>query len=70
MNQGKNMQKSLVEQKVDGVSPSEIVALNTLRAILRHAEQRRMVYLPTHDPESVGRLRRGEAVLVKAVADS
>lgn len=63
-------QKSLVEQKVDGVSPSEIVALSTLRAILRHAEQRRMVYLPTHDPESVGRLRRGEAVLVKAVADS
>ena len=50
-------QQSLVEQKVDGVSPSESSAIHTLQTILRYAEQRPTVYLPAHDPESVSRLR-------------
>ncbi len=50
-------QRSLVERKVDGVSPSESVALQTLQTISWYAEQRPTVYLPTHDPESASRLR-------------
>ena len=34
-------QQTLVEQKVDGVSPSETLSKSTLRTILRYAEQRR-----------------------------
>ena len=49
-------QRALVERQVDGVSPSESEALRTLQTILRYAHDRRMVYLPTHDPESAGRL--------------
>jgi len=42
---------------VDGVSPDEQVAARTLAAIRRFATERRVVYLPTHDPESANRLR-------------
>ena len=37
-------------------STNESEALRTLQTILRYATDRRMVYLPTHDPESAGRL--------------
>jgi N-acyl homoserine lactone hydrolase len=56
-------QQSLVEQKVDGVSPSGSVALHTLQTILQFAEQRPTVYLPTHDPESTSRLRNRDVLL-------
>jgi glyoxylase-like metal-dependent hydrolase (beta-lactamase superfamily II) len=49
-------QQALVEQQVDGVSPDVSESLRTLQTILRYAHDRRMVYLPTHDSESAGRL--------------
>jgi glyoxylase-like metal-dependent hydrolase (beta-lactamase superfamily II) len=41
---------------VDGVSPDDDLAAATLRAIRQFARSRRMIYLPTHDPESAARL--------------
>jgi hypothetical protein len=55
-------QKALVERQVDGVSPSEPVALHTLQTILRYAHDRSTVYLPMHDPESTIRLAKGMTV--------
>jgi glyoxylase-like metal-dependent hydrolase (beta-lactamase superfamily II) len=49
-------QHLLVEQCVDGVSPSVAAARQTLAAILEYARQNRTVYLPAHDPESARRL--------------
>lgn len=43
--------------RADAVSPKPAVAVETMRAILAHAEQHPTVYLPAHDPESVTRLR-------------
>jgi N-acyl homoserine lactone hydrolase len=63
-------QRSLIERKVDGVSPSETVALHTLQTILRYAEERHTVYLPTHDPESADRLRRRDVLVGRQVAGS
>jgi N-acyl homoserine lactone hydrolase len=63
-------QQALVKQQVDGVSPSEVVALGTLQTILRYADQRRTVYLPTHDPGSTTRLMNREVLVAHAVANS
>ena len=57
-------QRLLVEQRVDGVSPDEAVALTTLRAILRYAKEWPTIYLPTHDPESGHRLANATTVRV------
>ena len=46
----------MLEQAVDGVSPSESPARETLRRILRYVEQTPTVYLPSHDPSSAERL--------------
>jgi len=46
----------LIERTPDGVSPRVSVALDTMNRILRLAHSRPLVYLPTHDPESVDRL--------------
>jgi N-acyl homoserine lactone hydrolase len=43
----------------DAVSPDPAVAVETMRTILAHAEQHPTVYLPSHDPASVTRLREG-----------
>jgi len=50
-------QRTLVERKVDGVSPSEDVARATMDKILLFAKQRPLIYLPSHDPDSAERLR-------------
>jgi N-acyl homoserine lactone hydrolase len=63
-------QQSLVEQKVDGVSPSESVALHTLQTILGYARERHTVYLPTHDPESASRLSNRDVLGAHQVASS
>jgi N-acyl homoserine lactone hydrolase len=55
-------QQALVERQVDGVSPDESKSLRTLQTILRYAHDRRMVYLPTHDPESADRLANASTV--------
>jgi glyoxylase-like metal-dependent hydrolase (beta-lactamase superfamily II) len=49
-------QQALVEQKADGASPDEAVALRTLQTILHYVQDRPTVYLPTHDPKSGDRL--------------
>jgi N-acyl homoserine lactone hydrolase len=46
----------LIEETPDGVSPRASVAIDTMGRILRLARSRPLVYLPSHDPESVGRL--------------
>jgi glyoxylase-like metal-dependent hydrolase (beta-lactamase superfamily II) len=55
-------QQTLIEGKVDGVSPNEAVSLRTMQAIMRLAQDRLMIYLPTHDPESANRLVNGITV--------
>jgi len=47
-------QALLQEGKVDGVSPNEEVSRATLGRIRNLARERPLVYLPSHDPESVG----------------
>jgi N-acyl homoserine lactone hydrolase len=49
-------QRLMLAGRIDGVSLDDDVAAATLRAISRFATTRRMVYLPTHDPESAERL--------------
>ena len=48
----------MLAEQVDGVSADDDVACATLGAIKRLAMDRPMVYLPTHDPDSAGRLTR------------
>jgi N-acyl homoserine lactone hydrolase len=57
-------QQSLVEEQVDGVSPSEAVSLQTMRRIIEYARSQPMIYLPAHDPESGDRLANGITVPV------
>jgi glyoxylase-like metal-dependent hydrolase (beta-lactamase superfamily II) len=45
-------------QQVDGVSPKAAAARDTLKRIAAFCEAERVVYLPTHDPESVSRLEQ------------
>jgi N-acyl homoserine lactone hydrolase len=49
-------QRLLLRRTPDGVSPRASVTLDTMDRILRLANSRPLVYLPTHDPESVDRL--------------
>jgi glyoxylase-like metal-dependent hydrolase (beta-lactamase superfamily II) len=48
----------LTKGVVDGVSPDENVARQTIERILALARERPLVYLPSHDPESADRLAR------------
>jgi N-acyl homoserine lactone hydrolase len=52
-------QSLLIEGKVDGVSPNEKVSRQTLGLIREFARQQPLVYLPSHDPDSVTRLQGG-----------
>jgi len=49
-------QELLLAGKVDGVSPDPPVAHATHAKILALAAERPLVYLPSHDPDSVRRL--------------
>jgi len=49
-------QQLLIAGKVDGVSPNEDIARQTLSRIIALAKQIPVVYLPSHDPESENRL--------------
>jgi N-acyl homoserine lactone hydrolase len=46
----------LRDDVVDGVSPDEAVARETMAKIRQLAQERPLVYLPSHDPESAERL--------------
>ncbi|HWI74355.1 MAG TPA: MBL fold metallo-hydrolase [Baekduia sp.] len=50
-------QRQLQDLQVDGVSPKDDVAKETMKRILEHARQHPTVYLPSHDPDAVARLR-------------
>jgi N-acyl homoserine lactone hydrolase len=49
-------QSLLIKRTADGVSPRASVAIDSMNRILGLADSRPVVYLPTHDPESVHRL--------------
>ena len=49
-------QHLMLAGRIDGISADDDVAGATLRAIRQFARSRRVVYLPTHDPESAARL--------------
>jgi glyoxylase-like metal-dependent hydrolase (beta-lactamase superfamily II) len=55
-------QPQLQELRVDGVSPKDDVAIATMKTILAHAEANPTVYLPSHDPHSVRRLRETDTL--------
>jgi N-acyl homoserine lactone hydrolase len=52
----------LIKRTADGVSPRASVAIDTMDRILRLADSRPLVYLPTHDSESVERLAEKRAL--------
>lgn len=49
-------QRLLVEGKVDGVSPDPNLSRDTLARIRTLAQERPLIYLPSHDPDSAARL--------------
>jgi N-acyl homoserine lactone hydrolase len=55
-------QNLLIKRTADGVSPRASVAIDTMDRILRLADSRPLVYLPTHDPGSVDRLAEKRAL--------
>jgi N-acyl homoserine lactone hydrolase len=57
-------ERTMLEGRIDGVSPSEQVAAATLEAIRRFADMRPTIYLPTHDPAAARRLAGREFVAV------
>jgi len=57
---------SLIEGRVDGVSPDEGAALATLSRLRELADSRPTVFLPTHDPRSAERLARRQTVALAA----
>jgi N-acyl homoserine lactone hydrolase len=56
----------MLEQAIDGVSPSEQVARRTLWRVLRYTEEVPTVYLPSHDPGSAARLAARAPVRMEA----
>jgi glyoxylase-like metal-dependent hydrolase (beta-lactamase superfamily II) len=57
-------ERTMLDGRIDGVSPSEQDATATLEAIRRFAGLRRTIYLPTHDPAAARRLAGREFVPV------
>ncbi len=55
-------QQQLQDLHVDGVSPKDDVAIATMKTILAHAKTHPTVYLPSHDPQSVRRLRETDTL--------
>jgi glyoxylase-like metal-dependent hydrolase (beta-lactamase superfamily II) len=58
-------ERTMLDRRVDGVSPDESDAAATLDAIRRFAATRRTIYLPTHDPAAARRLAAREFVSVE-----
>ena len=57
---------SLVEGRLDGLSPNEGTALATLARLREFAAARPTIFLPAHDPQSAGRLARRQTVAFAA----
>ncbi len=58
----------MLEQAVDGVSPDEKVAAQTLKRILAYTQANPTVYLPSHDPEAPERLSKRQVVGMPEIA--
>lgn len=54
--------QALMRRKVDGISLNARVALHTIDNILDFSKNHALVYLPTHDPQSVTRLKEKQAL--------
>lgn len=52
----------MLEQAIDGVSPNEQIALQTLQRIRAYTQMIPTVYLPSHDPQSRDRLSQRQIV--------
>jgi glyoxylase-like metal-dependent hydrolase (beta-lactamase superfamily II) len=52
----------LIDRQVDGVSPNKSRALSTINRIINYTTLERTVYLPTHDPNSMQRLAKIQAI--------
>lgn len=59
-------QSLLLAGKVDGVSPNEAVSRQTNNRIMALANERPLVYLPSHDPESAERLAQQAVIKCEA----
>jgi glyoxylase-like metal-dependent hydrolase (beta-lactamase superfamily II) len=57
-------ERLMLDGKIDGVSLDDEVAATTLKAIRTFARDHRVVYLPTHDPDSARRLARRDHVVM------
>lgn len=57
-------EETLLRRQVDGVSPNAQLALRTMDNILDFAKHNPLVYLPTHDPQSVARLKERQTLVV------
>jgi glyoxylase-like metal-dependent hydrolase (beta-lactamase superfamily II) len=60
----------LIDQSINGTSPSERVARRTVERILHFVQEFPTVYLPSHDPSSVERLANREILNVGRVPSS
>ena len=56
-------EKLMLEQAIDGVSPNEKAARQTLKRIGEYVRMVPTVYLPSHDPEAKERLTQRQTVL-------
>ena len=61
-------QGHLIERSPDGVGPDPGTSIDTIDRVLEYAESQPTVYLPSHDPESAGRLERREILDAVAVS--
>jgi glyoxylase-like metal-dependent hydrolase (beta-lactamase superfamily II) len=57
-------EEALIRRQVDGISPNAQVALHTIDNILDFAKKNKLVYLPTHDPQSAARLKEGQTLVI------
>ena len=58
----------MLEQVVDGVSPDERIAAQTLKRILVYTQANPTVYLPSHEPEARERLLKRQVVPMPEIA--
>lgn len=58
-------EENLLKRIADGVSPDPNVAVDTMQNILTFANERPLVYLPTHDPNSENRLKNKSTLTMK-----
>jgi N-acyl homoserine lactone hydrolase len=58
--------EQLLARRHDAIGPKPAVHVATLERILAHAREHETVFLPSHDPDSLARLREATAVSVSA----